>query len=381
MSLRAALAEGGRSVMGVEREFRAHVVADGVPRRWDPRPWWGGAAPGVHLDPSDPHARRCGWGGVLTLDGFDLEAVSAPETVRLGGVRRLHDAAARGRSALEDLVRDSAPGVELSGYSTHVSIEVPDEHVVATARFALDRHAPALMLAFDRRDSPGLLVRPRRGRLEVCGEFTAGRQLRTAVALSLAVALLAHRGVRHRWSGRSAPRLAARLDPAAERFGWYVDRTAFGPDLYLEGRKARLAGRGLLAPVARTAQDALDHTWSLGRPLVEPVLSDVELAEVDRLVDGVDPLPCEDPVLADEPLRTATPRRSYAARRMPDGAVVELEAATWHRAVLRVELPTGTRWLTLPGRALDTFLDALDDPSASTELAELCTTGARTRAS
>ena len=172
----------------------------------------------MHLDPSDPNARRGVWGGVLTLDGLDPEVVTAPEPLRLGCVDRVHDGLAHGRAALESDLRAAGLDVELTGYSTHVSVEVPDERVVAVARHVLDRHSPALMLAFDRADSPGLLVRPRPGRLEICGEFTAGRQLRTAAALSLGVGLLADRSVRRPWTGRSAARVRGHLAPAVERF-------------------------------------------------------------------------------------------------------------------------------------------------------------------
>jgi hypothetical protein len=380
MTLRTALAEGGQSVMGVERAFRAHVGELSEDVRWDPRPSWPRVAPGVHLDPGDPSARRCPWGGVLTLDGLDLETMTPPEPIRLGGVRRLHDGAARGRSDLEELLRVHAPWVRLTGCSTHVGIEVPDERVVAAAHLVVERHAPALMLAFDRSDSPGILVRPRPGRLEIWGEFTAGRQLRTAVALSLGVALLAHRSVRHAWSGRSAPGLLARLECATGRYGWYVDRTAFGPDLHRGGRAARLAGRGVLAPGVRTAQEALEHTWTLARPLVEPVLDDAELTEVDRLVDGTDPLPREAAIDADEPTRASAPDRCYGARDLPDGTHVEIETATRDRAILRVEHSGTTRRLTVPGRALEAFLDALDAPTGPAELAELCRTRARSHA-
>ena len=375
MSLRAALAEGGRSVMGAEREYRAHLVCDGRRQRWDPRPVWGRLVDGVHLDPSDPNARRGSWGGVLTLDGLDPEVVTAPEPLRLGCVDRLHDALAHGRAALGECIRSAGVDVDLTGYSTHVSVEVPDERVVAVARHVLDRHSPALMLAFDRADSPGLLVRPRPGRLEICGEFTAGRQLRTAAALSLGVGLLADRSVRRPWTGRSAARLRADLAPAVERYGWFVDRSAFGPDLYRDGRRARLRTRVPGAGTVGTAQDALDRTWTLARPLVEPLLSGRGIREVDRLVDGHDPLPCEEPVLADDPVAGPPPARSYAPRALGHGIRVEVDAATWHRAVLRVDLLDGPRWVSGPGRALDGVLAAIDSPGGPAALIELCRSG------
>lgn len=371
MSVHAALAEGGTPVMGAEREYRAHLVAHPGRPRWDPRPVWDVIVSGVHLDPSDPNARRGSWGGVLTLDGLDPEIVTAPAALRLGCINRLHDTLVHGQEALSQDLGAAGVDVDLSGYSTHVSIEVPDDRVVAVARQVLARHAPALMLAFDRVDSPGILVRPRPGRLEICGEFTAGRQFRTAAALSLGVALLADRTVRRPWTGRSAARVRGSLVPAVERYGWYVDREAFGSDLYRDGRTARLRGRWT-SQALRTAQDALHRTWSLARPLAEPLLTIGGLHEVDRLVDGHDPIPCELPVLDDDTPVIQAPRHSYAARDLGEGIRLEVEAATWYRAVLRVDLPEGSRWVTVPGRSLDALLTAIDTRSGVPELIDLC---------
>ena len=100
-----------------------------------------------------------------------------------------------------------------NAYAEEWRKEHPDEHVVAVARFVAERLAPVLMLAFDRTDSPGILVRPRRGRLEVGGEYLTGRQLRTAALVTLAVTRLAQeRGARRRW-----PRTVRRPGPRSCR--------------------------------------------------------------------------------------------------------------------------------------------------------------------
>ena len=45
------------------------------------------------------------------------------------------------------------------------------------ARLYTETFAAALMLLMNRDDSPGLLVRPRPGRAELCGEFTGSQAL------------------------------------------------------------------------------------------------------------------------------------------------------------------------------------------------------------
>ena len=99
---------------------------------------------------------------------------------------------------------------------------------------------PLLLLLLDRPTSPGLLVRPRPGRLELGGEYCTDARLAAAVAF---VAASVH-AMQRRWS--SCRRLAVKVDvvPAIARFGWYVDRTAFGSDLYTDGRNCRLTRIG-----------------------------------------------------------------------------------------------------------------------------------------
>ena len=85
------------------------------------------------------------------------------------------------------------------------------------------------MLLIDRRDSPGLLVRPRPGQLELGGEYVSGARLRAAAAF-------AAESTRAAVQRRTPPCLDVVLDAAVERYGWFVDRNAFGIDLYRDGR-------------------------------------------------------------------------------------------------------------------------------------------------
>jgi hypothetical protein len=148
-----------------------------------------------------------------------------------------------------------------------------------------------MMLMLDRPTSPGLLVRPRSGRLELGGEYCQGDQLRAAATFAAAGGLACAAAVRSRDARRRLPRaVRSRVRPSNIRAGWYVDRRAFGTDLYRDGRSARLrygAGRSW------TAQAHLHETWERARPMVEPLLDDSELGLVDRVIDGTIALPLE----------------------------------------------------------------------------------------
>lgn len=356
-----------RRVIGVEREYT--VLRDGEPV--DARTLLPTLDLGVALDPGDPRARRGRWGGVVTADGRHGEVATPPVPLGPGCTRDILALAAAGA----DHLRDRLPrGHALVGYSTHVSVEVDDRRVVRVADLVARRLAVPLMLALDRRGSPGLLVRPRPGRLEIGGEFAAGAQLRAAVALTIGITLLAERRCRILGGLSPLPRTPrVRPERAVERFGWYVDRRAHGPDLYADARATRLG--------ATTAADVLDRAWRAARPLALTVLDAAEVALADGVVAGAHPLPLERPVDDDgwtAPVRTD---RHYGPRRC-GRLEIHVTAATWWKALLEVRDEGRRRWLTIPGRALDDLLDALDrgafdDDALARELGLLAGGGAR----
>src|SRR4029077_15470311 len=112
-------------------------------------------------------------------------------------------------------------------------------------RLYAETFAADLMLLMDRIDSPGLLGRPRPGPTELCGEFLEGEPLAAAAAFVAGTTRACAAAVR-RPRGRTAlpPRLDVRLARAVHRYGWYVDRRAFGTDLHAAGRPAALAPGG-----------------------------------------------------------------------------------------------------------------------------------------
>jgi hypothetical protein len=317
------------------------------------------AIAGRRLDPGDPQAIRCEWGGVITADGYEVEVVTPPSVLDADGVAATVYSAARGAAVLGAALPG---GTTWRGYSTHLNVEVDDRRCRQIARSIAERLSVAMMLVLDGRDSPGLLVRPRHRRVELGGEYQAGSDLHPALVVAAGIVLLAERLCTNRRAGRDAPpRLELRIVPSPQRFGWYVDRRAGGADLYGEGRRTVLrTSRGRHV----TAQAALEQIWSASRPLLDRRLSDEDLAVVDHLVDGSAPLPCE---RDDEPscgpiAPPANARRTdvLTVRRRADVSVAA-EAATWHAVVFRAVGNGTSRWITVPGERVDAFLSAMDD--------------------
>ena len=309
---------------------------------------------GRRLDPGDPHAHRGPWGGAVTADGREAEVVSPPVPVGPGAAEMVHAYAAAGRAHLAERLPD---GTTLTGYSTHISTAVPDAVVRRVAALVVRHLSPALMLLFDRRTSPGLLVRPRPGRLEVCGEFAQGRALRLAVAVVLAAGQVCEEAAGDRRHGLP-PKLRMRTERAKGRFGTYVDRTAFGPDLYADGRAAVLRRRGGTV----TAGEHLAEVVALLDDRLRALLSDDDLAALHAVVAGTEPLPCEQEALApDDVPRVAVEAPDLGPRRAGD-VDVEFVHATWWTYVVKLE-GARVRWLTVPRTWLGSFLDRLDDGS------------------
>jgi hypothetical protein len=241
------------------------------------------AVDGVRADPSDPNAYRCSWGGALTCDGAEAEIAIPPVAVASGFVDRALEYGERGEAFLRGLV----PGLRLGGYSSHISVSFSERHDRDAARRYAETFAPALMLLMDRASSPGLLVRPRPGRLELCGEYVTGVAARAAIAFAVGSV----RALRLR-DRRALAALRVRVDllPAVERYGIYVDRRAFGPDLYGQGRRALLQTH---AGKQRLAQQQLELAWNLARESLASDVGTCDLEMADRMVHEEIALPCE----------------------------------------------------------------------------------------
>jgi hypothetical protein len=250
------------------------------------------------------------------------------------------------------LLRASLPAsLRLLPGSTHLSVETPPARTDQIALWVTRTFAPALMLLTDRTDSPGVLVRPRPGRFEFGGEFVEGTRLRAA-ATFVAGAVMALEAAR-----RLPPAVEVMLEPARQRYGWYIDRTAFGPDLYRDGRGARL----LLARGGTvTAQQQIEACWEIAREALDGFASADDIDAVDRMVRGDIPLPCEDGGWRDARPSGGVPSSPYARldhrRSTARGAItVEPVTATWDFVAFRVARADAATIVNVPESDLDAF--------------------------
>jgi hypothetical protein len=338
---------------GVEREWR--VVARGGRQRdfaalIDALP-----LDGRRLDPDDLHAHRCRWGGVITADGREAEVATPPVAVKTGAAADLEELARLGYQRL----RAAVPrGLRLEGYSTHINMSAPDRTVVRTADRFARRLALPQMLLLDRAESPGLLVRPRRGRLEIGGEYAAGEQLRAATVFAIAGAVACSRRPRLL---NNLPTPAARLERATGRFGWYVDRCAAGVDLYRDGRAAVVPTD--VGPMP--AGVLLDRVWARLRPLATDLVGAGDVAVVDAIVAGQRPLALEQP--ARDPRAAATaPSGAAMHGRVVDhlvrpGFTLRTVVARWDRVAFEFDDGRRRRYLVVPAGRLAAFLAAVDE--------------------
>jgi hypothetical protein len=365
----ALLQRDDRRVCGVEHEYEVRD-AGGVPV--DFGSLCGVLDLGRRLDPGDPRAARGPWGGVVTADGREAEVVTPPVPLGPRAVDELHAWTTTGRRFLAAAL---PAGHALTGYSTHISVAVPDRVVRRVADLVVRRFSPALMLLLDRSSSPGLLVRPRPGRLEICGEYAEGRVLRLAAAAVLATAELCTAAAGSRRLRAALPsQLSVRTEAARERFGSYVDRTAFGPDLYATGRAAGLRTRGSTV----TAGDRLAAVVDLLGERLATLLAPDDLAALRAVAAGDAPLPVEQdrPPGDDEARAPVVPME--LSDRIVGGVRVSVVSATWWTYVLRLDGPGASRWLTVPRSWIGGFLAGVDAGRLDGVVADLCQAPGRT---
>lgn len=177
-------------------------------------------------------------GYMLACDGWEAEFATAPVRSDGDGCLRLAREASRCRAHTLRLLARS--GVrQVRGYSTHLSIGVPigTESEIASA-FA-SSVAPALILLMEARQSPGLLIRPRRGRLEIGSEYVDGERQLAAAIVFLTGAVEAYLHNPSLWGQFPRVRLK-KWEPANIRPGIYLPHNAFGESVHELGRAARL---------------------------------------------------------------------------------------------------------------------------------------------
>jgi len=329
-----------------------------------------------YLDPTDANARRLPSGVAITCDEAEAELALPPVSVVPGFARRLATAARRERAALQDRLSDD---VRLVGVSTHLSVSVsagPDVTDALAQLYGLT-FAPAMMLLLDRRESGGIYVRPRPGRLELCGEFAQGERLEAAAAFAVGSVHACLAVVEGRVPASSIPpMLRLPLDAGiASRFGYTVWRSATGDDLYRHGRAAMLP---TAAGATTTAQAQLEAATGAVFAALRSVGVD-DLRPLERFVHGDFPLPLPTargeghsvlpvdvdtsagPAPGGEPSSENPYGRVAVAIRRP-GYEMAPVMLTWPLVVLvAAALPQPRRaFLCVPRADLATFVAALD---------------------
>lgn len=343
---------------------------------------------GAPLHPTNSRAYQTPSGLLLMADGVVAEAASPPVSLDAGFVDHLEAWGARGRAAIEAALVD---GLRLVGGSTHLSVEVPHAVNEQLCDLYAQTFAPALMLLMDHQQSPGLLIRPRPGRTELCGEFVHGARLRAALAFAAGSVLATQAQLEHRGDDALFPaQLQVLVEQGRQRHGLYVDRTAFGPDIYEHGRETQLRRRdgGTVS-----AQQHLEHCWRAARSALQAAgISSADLDAADRVVGGSLPLPSELAELDDAACAASTHRQcgddchdqreaaTVADRHgliLSPNAPPDLElrpiSATWDFAAFEVSsvtAPSRSVVVSVPERQLDQFLDRVGDGAFTPILSE-----------
>ncbi|MEA2901036.1 MAG: hypothetical protein QOH36_923 [Actinomycetota bacterium] len=348
---------GVASFVGLEHEYTLTRGGQRVDFR---RLIHGLPVPGRRLDPGDANAFRCSSGLVVTCDVEEAEVVSPPVPVAPGFAAAITDWGRWGRDELRRLLPDD---VVATGFSTHLSASMPTRLVGAVCALFTRTFAPALMLVLDRPDSHGVFVRPRPGRVELCGEFATGSRLGAAAVLvaggtrACAAALAPGPD-----GGRGLPpTLAVAARPATGRPGLFVGRRlAFGFDLYAGGRQASipLAAGGVIA-----AQVYVEQAWLAAGLALGDDAAPADLDAGDRMVAGAGPLGIET-TGDDGPTPPApSPRSPFGdlleRRARPEFTVAAI-AATWDFTVFRVDDGRRLAYACVPTPWLGSFLGLLD---------------------
>lgn len=352
-NLRKALGrpEGNRTLVGLEHEYSVSEAGKALDFRALIHHL---PIDGRRLDPGDGDAYRCRWGGVITAEAQEAEVATPPVEVAAGFAHVLDGWGEVGKAHLLGALPD---GIDATGYSTHLSVSLPNRRLRRVAPLYVGHFSPSLMLMMDRRDSPGVRFRLRPGRMELCGEYLTGESLRNGAVFALG-------SVRSAALRSYPPAVRFRAESLYDRPGWYVDRRAFGVDLYTEGREAELEGPG-----GRTisAGEHLERSWALVRPLLSDVAPG-EIAAVDKAVRGDAPLPCEAP--SEGPSGGTRPSGTVFAgilgARIRTGYVVRAILATWDFTVFEVVAADRVAYASIPSALLARFLSRLDDGSLDT---------------
>ena len=309
------------------------------------------------LDPADPYAYRLGSGAKLTCDKEEAEIATPPIPIEPGFA-----AAAAGRAARERrwLLSRLSAGVQLDGCSTHISVAVPEGREDAVAKMYTSRFAPGLTLLVDGSSSPGLAIRPRPGRLEICGEFLEGTSLRVAVAFAAGGVAACTEAVASSPQPALPPELVIELLPVVDRYGWYFDARTLVNRIQGRAMQWMTKDGGTV-----TAGEHLALAWATSRHALGSLAGHEDLAPVSRMVGGDMPLACEatDTPEAEAlpPMRAADAVSDLLTPRHRGRFQIAPLMVTWDVIVFVVAASTGRiAFAAIPTEWLEAFLGAAD---------------------
>jgi hypothetical protein len=226
------------------------------------------------------------------------------------------------------LVRRLPDAIRLSGFSTHISVEVPEHFATQIASIYVTRFGPGMMVAMDGPEAPGLRIRPRHRRLELCGDYVEGQRLADAVEYAAGSVAACVAAVIDDAEDDLPQPVPAALRPAIERPGWFIDRASLGVEADALDDHAAAS-----AVVARTALD---------RRLIE-------LEELDVRANHTEPL-------------AGNPFGRVLGARERSGFALAPVMVTWPLVVfIGAEETSGApAFVTVPRDWLGVFLDKLD---------------------
>ena len=175
------------------------------------------------------------------------------------------------------------------------------------------------------------------------------------------------------------PGLAVQLAPAVHRYGWYVDRRAFGPDLHGAGRRTLLprATGGTIS-----AQSHLELAWVAARQALAEDAAAADTLAAEAMVAGALPLPAEHsqpepPAFRPQGESGLTHRRHdqpsapvpRLGARVRPGFTVHPVLATWDFIVFEARSPARRAYACVPRASLPGFTSKLDNGSLDDSIA------------
>ena len=316
---------------------------------------------GARLDPGDVHAYRLRFGAVLTADGVTAEVATPPVPLTANCADTLIDLQQAGLRELERVLPADTP---IFGYSTHISVSVPDELNDKLCALYARTFGPALIFQFHSIQTEGIYIRPRPGRIEFCGNYLSDDRLRSAVTFAGASveACLA--------SLRGAPSALAALPDYLElvieadpiRYGLHLSANSFtagagsrDQDLLLHSSDG----------TTTTLGESLQRSWQAVQPFLPPPPPTSEASHTEHPTRPASDL--ESPgspggaAVASRPTTANLGQNAVAAY----GAIldrverprysVSAAVAVWDFTVFQVSAPARSAYVAVPRTELPSF--------------------------